>query len=73
MSTCAPDRAGARQALDGETIAKSPSCVAHEIVERDVGPDTNVLELPAAVAVPAIANAPAEWARSLQERIGVEA
>lgn len=51
MSTYVPDRAGARQVLDGETIAKSLSRIAHEIVERNAAPDGPGLEHVALVGI----------------------
>jgi pyrimidine operon attenuation protein/uracil phosphoribosyltransferase len=39
MTTHVPDRAAARLLLDAEAIARSLSRIAHEIVERNGGPD----------------------------------
>jgi pyrimidine operon attenuation protein/uracil phosphoribosyltransferase len=51
MTTHVPDRAAARIVLDAETIAKSLSRIAHEIVERNGGPDGPGLERVALVGI----------------------
>jgi pyrimidine operon attenuation protein/uracil phosphoribosyltransferase len=51
MATFVPDRAGARQVLDGEAIAKSLSRIAHEILERNGGPDGPGLDRVALVGI----------------------
>jgi pyrimidine operon attenuation protein/uracil phosphoribosyltransferase len=73
MATYVPDRAGARQVLDGETIAKSLSRIAHEIVERNGGPDGPGLELVALVGIQTRGAPLASRLRRLvEERSGVE-
>jgi pyrimidine operon attenuation protein/uracil phosphoribosyltransferase len=73
MSTYVPDRAGARQVLDGEAIAKALSRVAHEIVERNGGPDGPGLEHVALVGIQT-RGAPlaSRLRRFVDERAGVE-
>ena len=51
MSTHVPDRAAARLLLDAETIAKSLSRIAHEIVERNGRPDGPGLDRVALVGI----------------------
>jgi pyrimidine operon attenuation protein/uracil phosphoribosyltransferase len=73
MSTYVPDRAGARQVLDGEAIAKSLSRIAHEIVERNAGPEGPGLERVALVGIQTRGAPLASRLRRLvEERSGVE-
>ena len=73
MATYVPDRAGARQVLDGETIAKCLSRIAHEIVERDSGPDGPGLDRVALVGIQTRGAPLASRLRRLvEERCGVE-
>ena len=51
MTTHVPDRAAARVLLDGESIAKSLSRIAHEIVERNGAPEGPGLEAVALVGI----------------------
>jgi pyrimidine operon attenuation protein/uracil phosphoribosyltransferase len=73
MSTYVPDRAGARQVFDGETIAKSLSRIAHEIVERTAAPDGPGLERVALVGIQT-RGAPlaSRLRRLIADRAGVE-
>jgi pyrimidine operon attenuation protein/uracil phosphoribosyltransferase len=73
MSTYVPDRAGARQVLDGATIAKSLSRIAHEIVERTAAPDGPGLERVALVGIQT-RGAPlaSRLRRLIADRAGVE-
>jgi pyrimidine operon attenuation protein/uracil phosphoribosyltransferase len=73
MSTYVPDRAGARQVLDGEAIAKSLSRIAHEIAERNAGPEGPGLERVALVGIQTRGAPLASRLRRLvEERSGVE-
>jgi pyrimidine operon attenuation protein/uracil phosphoribosyltransferase len=73
MPTYVPDRAGARQVLDGEAIAKSLSRIAHEIVERNGSPDGPGLDRVALVGIQTRGAPLASRLRRLvAERSGVE-
>jgi len=73
MSTYVPDRAGAREVLDGEAIAKSLSRIAHEIVERSESPDGPGLARVALVGIQTRGAPLASRLRRLvEERSGVE-
>lgn len=73
MATYVPDRAGARQVLDGESIAKSLSRIAHEIVERNGAPEGPGLERTALVGIQTRGAPLASRLRRLvAERSGVE-
>jgi pyrimidine operon attenuation protein/uracil phosphoribosyltransferase len=73
MATYVPDRAGARQVLDGEAIAKSLSRIAHEVVERNGGPDGPCLERVALVGIQTRGAPLASRLRRLvEERSGTE-
>jgi pyrimidine operon attenuation protein/uracil phosphoribosyltransferase len=73
MATFVPDRAGARQVLDGQAIAKSLSRIAHEIVERNGPPDGPGLDHVALVGIQTRGAPLASRLRRLvAERSGVE-
>lgn len=73
MSTSVPDRARARQVLDGEAIARSLSRLAHELVERNGAPEGPGLERVALVGIQTRGAPLASRLRRLvAERAGVE-
>jgi pyrimidine operon attenuation protein/uracil phosphoribosyltransferase len=73
MSAYVPDRAGAREVLDGEAIAKSLTRIAHEIAERNGGPDGPGLDRVALVGIQTRGAPLASRLRRLvEERTGIE-